>query len=175
MSLRLVSAWFLYCIALKRYAVFSAHSIKCSVKDNESDAVSPLYSGNSEWTEIVWKKCHALSALINNPQHSTDMETSQASKRGQTNQTSGGDAGLFNRTGKEIVGRKSGYEDRTFRFSTNTKSCFSLTSPAASPDQKLLWSDTAEKRQTWSGLQEVITQNEQKTRLSVMQPNRWAL
>lgn len=43
-------------------------------------------------------------------------------------------------------------------FYKNKDAAFSLTLLAASPHEKLLWTDTADKLQTWSGLLEVITE-----------------
>lgn len=131
------------CVRLKKIvvkeAVFSAHRIQCSVQTMRvmlSHYFTLVILNELKQCE---KNPRALSALLNNPKHSTIMETNQReSKCGQSNQTSRGDTGLLNRRGKEIRGRKLGYKDRTFRFSTNTKSCFSLTSVAASQDQKLL-------------------------------------
>lgn len=62
-------------------------------------------------------------------------------------------------TGQHDGKKKKKKNTQTFPiFYKNKDAAFSLTLLAASPQEKLLWTDTADKLQTWSGLLEVITE-----------------
>lgn len=62
-------------------------------------------------------------------------------------------------TGQHDGKKKKKKNTQTFPiFYKNKDAAFSLTLLAASPHEKLLWTDTADKLQTWSGLLEVITE-----------------